>query len=422
MLFLYNIGIRIYYCLVWAASLYNQKAKNWIQGRKKWASLIAPEFKHSKNAWFHFASLGEFEQGKPLIQKFKDNCPEYKIIFTFFSPSGYENLKNSPLADLVLYLPLDTKHNAEKFLEALNPEIVFVTKYEYWYHFFTELKKRGISLYIVSAIFRPNQIFFKFYGGFSRQILKCVTHFFVQNHTSNQLLESIHLKNVSIVGDTRFDSVTDNLKNVKPFPIISDFCEDKPILIAGSTWLKDEFLLAKLLPFFPEWKLIIVPHEIGEKRIHQIQELFPNAIRYSEIATNSSPNKAQKINANQHQTLIVDNIGMLSSLYKYGHIAYIGGGFGVGIHNTLEAATFGLPILFGPKYQKFQEAKDLVKIQSGFSISNFGEMIELFKKLSGNKIYREQAGNKAKVYVERHIGASQKIIDFVKNLKPFNNV
>ena len=422
MLFLYNIGIRIYYCLVWAASLYNQKAKNWIQGRKKWASLIAPEFKHSKNAWFHFASLGEFEQGKPLIQKFKDNCPEYKIIFTFFSPSGYENLKNSPLADLVLYLPLDTKRNAEKFLEALNPEIVLVTKYEYWYHFFTELKKRGISLYIVSAIFRPNQIFFKFYGGFSRQILKCVTHFFVQNHTSSQLLESIHLKNVSIVGDTRFDSVTDNLKNVKPFPIISDFCEDKPILIAGSTWLKDEFLLAKLLPFFPEWKLIIAPHEIGEKRIHQIQELFPNAIRYSEIATNSSPNKAQKINANQHQTLIVDNIGMLSSLYKYGHIAYIGGGFGVGIHNTLEAATFGLPILFGPKYQKFQEAKDLVKIQSGFSISNFGEMIELFKKLSGNKIYREQAGNKAKVYVERHIGASQKIIDFVKNLKPFNNV
>ena len=421
MLFLYNIGIRIYYCLVWVASLYNEKAKNWIEGRKNWASLIAPEFKHSKNAWFHFASLGEFEQGKPLIQKFKDNFPEYKIIFTFFSPSGYENLKNSSSADLVLYLPLDTKHNAEKFLDALNPQIVFVTKYEYWFHFFRELKKREISLFIVSAIFRPKQIFFKFYGGFSRQILKCVTHFFVQNPTSSQLLQSIHLKNVSIVGDTRFDSVTDNLKGLNSFPIIADFCEDKPTLIAGSTWLKDEVLLAQVLLSFPEWKVIIAPHEIGEKHIRQIRKLFPSGLRYSELA-NESPDKAQNNIVSRYQTLIIDNIGMLSSLYQYGDIAYIGGGFGVGIHNTLEAAAFGLPILFGPNYQKFQEAKDLVKIQSGFSITNFSELGNRFNKLSADNEYRKQAGKKAKIYVERHIGASQKIIDFVKNLKPFNNV
>jgi 3-deoxy-D-manno-octulosonic-acid transferase len=422
MLFLYNIGIGIYYCLVWMASFFNEKAKYWIDGRKNWATLISPEFKKSKNAWFHFASLGEFEQGKPLLQKFKDNFPSHKIVITFFSPSGYQNRKHTPLADLVLYLPLDTKCNAQKFLNAINPEIVFITKYEYWYHFFNELKEREIPLFLVSAIFRQGQIFFKWYGGFNQSILKCVTHFFVQNHISVQLLESIHLKNVSLVGDTRFDSVTDNLKNVKPFKIIEDFCEDKPVLIAGSTWLKDEVLLAQLMQSFPNWKLVIAPHEIGEIRINEIEYLFPNAGRYSTLVDKSSSNQIINIKSKKYQILIIDNIGMLSSIYQYGDIAYIGGGFGVGIHNTLEAAIFGLPIIFGPKYQKFEEAKDLVKIQSGFSVSIYSELESLFHKLNAEDEYRLQAGKKAKVYVERHIGASQKIIDFIKDNHPFNNV
>jgi len=409
MLFLYNISIRIYFFLIWIASFFKPKAKKWIAGRFNWESKIPVEFKNTKNAWFHFASLGEFEQGKPLLEKFIKHFPDYKIILTFFSPSGYEIRKNSPLAHLVLYLPLDTLSNALKFIDLINPKIVFVTKYEYWYHFFTVLKKREIPLYMVSAIFRPKQIFFKLYGGFNRKILRCVTHFFVQNQSSVSLLKSIGINNSTCVGDTRFDSVINTLKNVESFAIIDDFCADNHILIAGSTWPSDEVLLAQLIINYPNWKLIIAPHEIGHSRIKEIEKRFLNCIKYTTIASAASPYQA----LNNSQTLIIDTIGMLSSLYQYGNIAYIGGGFGVGIHNTLEAAAFGLPVLFGPNYKKFAEANDLVKIKAAFSISNQTELNNVFEKLNTDTNFCKQAGSKAKIYVERHIGASQQIIDYV---------
>ncbi len=409
MLLLYNISIRIYFCLVLLASIFNPKAKKWILGRKNWENRIPPDFRNSKNAWFHFASLGEFEQGKPLLQLFIQHFPDYKIVITFFSPSGYEVRKTSPLAHLILYLPLDTKANAAKFVQAINPQIVFITKYEYWYHFFTELKKRNIPLYIVSAIFRPNQVFFKFYGGLHRKILTCVTHFFVQNQLSVSLLNSIGFNNAKLVGDTRFDTVTNNLKTVKSFEIIENFCDKKPTLVAGSTWLKDEVLLSKMINLYPNYKLIIAPHEIGESRILDIEKLFLNTIKYSEIVEKQF-SKTDLVN---YKTLIINNIGMLSSLYQYGKIAYVGGGFGVGIHNTLEAAAFGLPVLFGPNYQKFVEAKDLIKINAAFCVTNENELNIAFDKLANDSNFCNQAGKKAKVYVERHIGASQKIIDFV---------
>ena len=411
MLLLYNISIRIYFCLVWLASFFNPKAKKWILGRKNWENEISADFKNSKNAWFHFASLGEFEQGKPLLQKFIDNFPTHKIIITFFSPSGYEVRKTSVLAHLILYLPLDTKANAIKFVQAINPEMVFITKYEYWYHFFTELKNREIPLFMVSAIFRPKQIFFKFYGGLHRKILSCVTYFFVQNQTSVSLLNSIGLNNATLVGDTRFDTVYNTLKTVQTFNIIENFSDNKPVLIAGSTWLKDEVLLTQIVKKYPDYKLIVAPHEIRESRILEIEKLFNQTVRYSVVAAKSIPLNdliAQKV-------LIIDNIGMLSSIYQYGKIAYIGGGFGVGIHNTLEAAAFGLPILFGPNYQKFAEAKDLIKIKAAFTFANLNELLSAFEKLKTDNVFCANAGNKAKVYVERHIGASQKIIDFVIN-------
>lgn len=409
MLLLYNISIRIYYWLVWLASLFNPKAKKWILGRANWENQIPSDFRKSNNAWFHFASLGEYEQGKPLLQKFIDRFPNHKIVITFFSPSGYEVRKTSPMAHLILYLPLDTRVNATKFVQAINPQMVFITKYEYWYHFFTELKKRNIPLFMVSAIFRPNQVFFKFYGGLHRKILNCVTHFFVQNQTSVSLLKTIALNNATLVGDTRFDTVTNTLKTVKSFEIIEDFCDDEPTLIAGSTWLKDEVLLTKMLNLYPNYKLIIAPHEIGDSRILEIEKLFSNTIKYSEIVEK----QISKIELVNYKTLIIDNIGMLPSLYQYGKIAYVGGGFGVGIHNTLEAAAFGLPVLFGPNFQKFAEAKDLIKIKAAFTFANQNELNEVFEKLVNDTNFCVQAGNKAKVYVERHIGASQKIIDFI---------
>ncbi|TAE34856.1 MAG: 3-deoxy-D-manno-octulosonic acid transferase [Sphingobacteriales bacterium] len=414
MLFLYNTGVRIYFLLIWIASFFKSKAQKWIIGRENWENKIPPNFKKYKNAWFHFASLGEYEQGKPLLEKFISHFPEHKIVLTFFSPSGYEVRKNSPLAHLVLYLPLDTQANAQKFIDLINPEIVFITKYEYWYHFFTELKKRTIPLYMVSAIFRPQQSFFRFYGDLHRKILKCVTHFFVQNQASLSLLKTINIYNATCVGDTRFDTVSNTLNHVKFFPIIKDFITDKPILVAGSTWYKDEVLLAQLLKNHPDWKLIIAPHEIGHSRINEIENRFLNCVKYTSIAASPLPYKALK----NHQTLIIDTIGMLSMLYQYGHIAYIGGGFGAGIHNTLEAAAFGLPVIFGPKYQKFAEAKDLIKIKAAFSVVKQADLNDTFAKLSSDNQFCTQAGAKARVYIQRHIGASQKIIDFVL-LHPF---
>jgi 3-deoxy-D-manno-octulosonic-acid transferase len=399
MLLFYNLGVRFYFILIFIASFFNKKAKLWINGRKK------TNYKQfSKSAWFHFASLGEYEQGLPVLIAYREKYPHTKIIITFFSPSGFEIRKNTPYADAVYYLPLDTKSNARKFIDAIDPAIAVFTKYEYWYHFFSELHDREIPLYLISGIFRSNQVFFKWYGGLHREMLNCVTRFFVQDDNSKHLLQSIGISYVSVSGDTRFDRVWAYAQYPKSFPVIAEFTQGKKTFIAGSTWPEDEQLLAKLAADHPDWKFIFAPHEIKEEKINRLIEQLPanSAVRHSQLTTDHSP-----------QTLIIDNIGMLSSLYQYGQIAYIGGGFGVGIHNTLEAAAFGLPVIFGPNYEKFKEAKDLISLQVGFSIKDESELKKTFEFLTEDESRYQSISMKIKEYVKEHTGATEIIMEYL---------
>ncbi|WP_316830976.1 3-deoxy-D-manno-octulosonic acid transferase [Pedobacter aquatilis] len=405
MLLLYNIGIKIYSLIIWIFSFFNKKAALFISGRKQIFRQIAEKTDSSdQSIWFHFASLGEFEQGRPVLEKLKQLHPQKKIFITFFSPSGYEIRKNYALADGIFYLPLDTKKNAQRFLEIINPEMAIFTKYEFWYYYFKELNSRNIPLYVISGIFRKEQIFFKSYGSFYRNILKNVTHFFVQNQESSTLLKSIGLNNVTLSGDTRFDRVFENAQNPKRLPEIEKFCDNSPVLICGSTWPEDEKLLAELPLKYPDWKFIIAPHEVHENHIESIEKLFKtNCLRFSALSEQDNiETQSLKI-----QVLIIDNIGMLSALYQYGKIAYIGGGFGAGIHNTLEAAAFGLAVIFGPKFNKFQEAKDLIEIKAAKSISSNNELLSAFEYFNGN----ENASSAAKKYVAEKKGATEQILN-----------
>jgi len=401
---LYIIGIQAYTLLIRIFSLFNPKAKLFINGRKNSYAAIAQKINPAeKHIWFHFASLGEFEQGRPVLEKLKSRYPEKKIVVTFFSPSGYEIRKNYPLAD-VFYLPVDTAKNARRFVNSINPEMAIFTKYEFWHFYFKELKDRGIPLYLISGIFRESQAFFKWYGGFYRNILKSVTYFFVQNEESLNLLKSIGLHHVTINGDTRFDRVYENAQSSKQLPLIESFIGNSPTLVCGSTWPEDEKILSVLPEKYPNWKFIIAPHEIHESHIETIEKQFSaGSLRFSVLsASDQKPNAAP-------QTLIVDNIGMLSALYQYGNIAYIGGGFGAGIHNTLEAAAFGLPVIFGPKYDKFQEAKDLIALGAAKSISSSEELIDAFDSFIENK----NAAALAKKYVADKKGATDQIISMI---------
>lgn len=401
MLLLYILGIRIYNLIILIFSLFNNKAKLFVNGRKNLFNNIKNQINsREKHIWFHFASLGEFEQGRPVLEKIKTLYPTKKIVVTFFSPSGYEIRKNYALAD-VFYLPIDSAKNAKQFVELINPEMAIFTKYEFWHFYFWELKSRKIPLYVISGIFRPSQAFFKWYGGFYRNILKSVSHFFVQNEESKAFLNAIGLNNVIISGDTRFDRVYENAQSPRSLKEIKCFIGDSPVLICGSTWPEDEKLLAALPQKYPNWKFIIAPHEIHESHIENIEKEFPVSLRLSAF-------KSQLTTGNS-QILIIDNIGMLSSLYQYGKVAYIGGGFGAGIHNTLEAAAFGLPVIFGPKYDKFQEAKDLIAIGAAKSISSAVELINAFQVLSEN----EKASAAAKQYVEDKKGATDQIIAII---------
>lgn len=401
----YNIAIKVYYSLVLLFSFFNKKAKLWIEGRQNWVSKVNLN-PTTKKVWLHFASLGEFEQGKPLLQAIRKEHPEKEIVITFFSPSGYEVRKNSPLGDYILYLPLDTTENAVKFLELFKPELAIFNKYEYWYHFYKETNKRNIPIYVTSAIFRPNQIFFKWYGGFNRKILSFVTHFFVQNKESAELLNGLGFNNFTVCGDTRFDSVLDLAKNKKEFPLIAEFKGNGNLIIAGSTWSADEALIAEYIKSLDDnWKVIFAPHEIGGNKIAGLASwLGEKSVRYSELS-----NRSKQLNSSV-KCVIIDNIGMLSSLYSYGEIAYIGGGFGVGIHNTLEAAAWGLPVVFGSNYQKFQEAKDLISLGGGFTIANQQELNSVFDKLLNEPELRKNAGEKAKNYVAQNTGATNVIM------------
>ncbi len=398
MLWIYNIGITFYTILLKFAALFNQKAKLFILGRKNIFQEIAKKINpNDKPIWFHFASLGEFEQGRPVLEAIKFKEPNQKFVITFFSPSGYEIRKDYPLAD-VFYLPLDTLRNAKKFIELVNPSKVVFTKYEFWYHYFEILKSKQIPLYLISGIFRPNQFFFKWYGGFYRNMLKNVSHFFVQNNESVSLLKSIGIEEVTLSGDTRFDRVYENSLNPKKIQSVEFFCGTSKVLIAGSTWLADEKVLGSIIEKHTDWKIIIAPHEIDHSHIQDIQNRFPQAIRFSNL-------KLKPLNQDA-KILIIDNIGLLSSLYQYANLAYIGGGFGAGIHNTLEAAAFGLPIIFGPKFDKFQEAKDLIALGAAKSISSEAELLEAFQYLNSNT----QAGADAKKYVADKKGATALIL------------
>jgi 3-deoxy-D-manno-octulosonic-acid transferase len=401
MLLLYNIGITIYYSLVHIVSFFNNKAKLWIDGRKH--TTIQPL---TSSIWFHFASLGEFEQGRPVLEKMRELYPGKPIVVTFFSPSGYEIRKNSPLAHAVYYLPLDTAKNAGEFISAIKPALAIFTKYEYWYHYFNELHKQHVPLYIISGIFRPDQVFFKWYGGLHRKMLKLVTWFFVQDIDSKHLLQGLGKSNITISGDTRFDRVWANAQQPKELPQIAAFKGQSKLFIAGSTWPADEALLAKLITDHPDWKFIIAPHEIGEEKINHLMVLLPkdSTIKYSEISHLTS----------HISNLVIDNIGILSSLYQYADIAYIGGGFGAGIHNTLEAAAFGMPVIFGPRYDKFKEAKDLIELQAAFSINSEEELLKTAGTLMEDEVFRYRTAWASKKYVEEHVGATEAIVKYIK--------
>jgi 3-deoxy-D-manno-octulosonic-acid transferase len=395
---LYSLGIHLYGLLLRLIAPFHPKAKLWVEGRRDWYAHMSQTVETGQNhIWFHFASLGEFEQGRAVLEGIKKDFPLKKIVITFYSPSGYEVRKNTNLADYVFYLPEDTAKNARLFIDLIKPDFVVFTKYEYWYYYFAELKSRNISLLMISAIFRPDQIFFQSYGGFFRKILTSVTYFFMQNEESVHLLKEHGFRNVGLTGDTRFDRVVDLPKQAKRIAEVTQFVGESPVLVAGSTWLEDEQLLKDLMSKFPEWKLILAPHEIHESHIDAILSLFPTALRFSAFASYSDQTIAAA------QVLIIDNIGMLSSLYGYGKVSYIGGGFGAGIHNTLEAATYGVPVIFGPKYHKFQEAKDLIEQGAGFSIHNRDELNRVFACLQDD-IKRDYAGAQAKSYVQQHAG------------------
>ena len=406
---LYIFGIKIIYFLIAIASIFNSKALFWIKGRKNLFSRLKKDIvKDEKIAWFHCASLGEFEQGRPVIESFKDKYPDFKILLTFYSPSGYEIRKSYSNADYIYYLPIDTPKNAKKFLEIVNHKVVFFIKYEFWYYFLKEINREDIPLYLVSGIFRKDQRFFKKYSAGTKRMLSYFTHFFVQNEESLNLLKSISFNNVSITGDTRFDRVHDIAQQAKNLELIEKFKTNKPTLIAGSTWKPDEDLLVKYYnEYSDKFKLILAPHEIHKENINRLLESFNQnlkVLKYSE---------ANDTNVDGTDVLIIDSIGLLSSLYKYGDIAYIGGGFGKGIHNTLEAATFGLPIFFGPNYLKFQEAVDLIQQKSAFSINTYDDLNNLLSDLLHNANEIRQLGDKSATYVSQNCGATNKILDLI---------
>lgn len=415
MLWLYNFGILLYSFLVKIASLFNPKAKLFVSGRKNIFATIERQIdSRHRHIWFHFASLGEFEQGRPVLEKLKENAPERRIVVTFFSPSGYEIRKNYALATGVFYLPLDTRKNAAELIRLINPEIAVFTKYEFWHHYFKTLHDRQIPLFIISGIFRPQQLFFKWYGSFYRNILKQVSHFFVQNEESVSLLQSIHLHNVSLSGDTRFDRVAENAASPKDFHLIRNFCGSSPVLVAGSTWAEDEELLKSLIEEQPDWKFIIAPHEINASHLDQIIRLLPGILRYTTLqestAQHPDAENSPAAAAAEARVLLIDNIGMLSSVYRYAKVAYIGGGFGAGIHNTLEAAAFGIPVLFGPKYEKFQEAKDLIAQGAAISINSGNELSAAFNELRKDS----GAGEISSRYVHTKTGSTKQIVGMLE--------
>ncbi len=360
----------------------------------------------SKYIWFHAASLGEFEQGRPLIEHIKAKYPNYKILLTFFSPSGYEVRKDYEGADIVCYLPIDTFRNARRFLNAIQPVMVFFIKYEFWYHYLSILKKRNVPTYSVSSIFRPNQIFFRWYGYEYKKVLRCFTMFFVQNQQSKDLLSSIGINNVEITGDTRFDRVLSIKEKAHHLPLVEQFVNHKKTFVAGSSWSPDEEIFIEYFNQHPQWKLIIAPHVVNKEHISAIKnKVKGRVVLYSEI------NKGDIETAD---CLVIDCYGLLSSIYQYGDVTYVGGGFGAGIHNVLEAAVWNVPVIFGPNNHNFIEARNLIAVGGGFEINNYNEFDNLLNRFSSSPDCLKQAGEQAGHFVETCTGATCKILSSIQ--------
>lgn len=402
-MWIYSFGILAYELLIRLVSPFNVKAKQWTDGRKDIFRRIREAVKSGDRiVWIHSASLGEFEQGRPIIEAIRSAHPGYKIFLTFFSPSGYEIRKNYQGADYIFYLPSDRPGNVRRFLDAVHPEIAVFVKYEFWLNYLSELKRRQVRTFIVSSIFRRDSVFFKPWGGAWRNILNVFETIFVQDSNSKDLLSELGFDNVIVAGDTRFDRVAQIASAAKQIPQLESFRSDRRMFIAGSTWGPDEEILIELINANPEIKFLIAPHEMEENRIARILEnVKGGALRY----TSFSEERAKEC-----QVLVLDTIGILSSAYGYAEWAYIGGGFGVGIHNTLEAATFGLPLAFGPNYHKFKEARDLVALQAASSICSYTELEAWFTPLRDSEELRQEASVKAKEYTSSHQGATQTIL------------
>lgn len=457
---MYNIAIYIYLIGVAIGSFFNKKIKKMWRGEREAVDLLKEKVDPTaKYVWFHAASLGEFEQGRPLIEQLRATHPEYKILLTFFSPSGYEVRKNYEGADIVCYLPLDTIRNARRFLRAVHPVMAFFIKYEFWYNYLHILRHRGVPVYSVSSIFRPGQVFFKWYGRNYAKVLHCITHFFVQNEVSLQLLKGIGIDEATVVGDTRFDRVLQIKEQAKELPIVEAFkgingkgdackdnlsedackddlsedackrvlsedackedlsedackedlsengCKGCKVFVAGSSWQPDEEIFIRFFNDHPDWKLIIAPHVIGEDHLAYIlDKLQMKAVRYTQATEQS---------AAEARCLIIDCFGLLSTIYRYGEIAYVGGGFGVGIHNVPEAAVWGVPVLFGPNNKRFQEAQDLLACKGSFEVTDYDSFNTIISRLISDDKFRHQCGEASANYVKSRSGATDIIMKSV---------
>lgn len=387
-------------------ALFNPKMKLFVSGRKKVFETLSQKINtNDKTIWFHAASLGEYEQGLPVIEKLKEKYPSYKIVVTFFSPSGYEIRKNNQVADATVYLPLDTKHNAKKFLKLVHPEMAFFIKYEYWPNYLNELKKANTPTFLISGIFREKQVFFKWYGGFYRKALNAFTYFFVQNEKSKKLLLQLNHTNVSVSGDTRFDRVATILEKDNTLDFIAAFKNNTPTIVIGSSWPKDEELLINYINSTSQKaKFIIAPHNIKTEQIQQLK----NSITKRTVLFSEKENK----NLADFDVFIIDTIGILTKIYSYADIAYVGGGFGnPGVHNILEPATFGVPIVIGPNFSHFAEAIDLMHLEGCVSISNTKELSETFENLLTDQITRKKKGGICESFVKKNKGATSLILD-----------
>lgn len=402
----YNLGIHAYSGAVKAVSPFNPKAKLWARGRRDiFERLSAAIPKGERIVWVHAASLGEFEQGRPVIEAIRREKPEYKILLTFFSPSGYEIRKNYAGADWVFYLPADTQRNARRFIDIVNPEIAIFVKYEFWLNYLTCLNRKGCRTFIVSAIFRRDSIFFRRYGGAFRKALKGFEYLFVQNENSRALLAGIGVENVSVAGDTRFDRVWSLAQAAPELPLVKAFAEGAgKIFVAGSTWPPDEELLLQLINDNPLQKFIIATHEINKQHIDELTgKIAGGAARYT--------SSTEKTDFSHVQVLVIDTIGILSAVYRYASYGYIGGGFGVGIHNTLEAVTFGVPVAFGPNYKRFKEANEIIELGVGRSVSTAQELEDWYSAMSNNPESYENLSQLALDYVASHKGATGRIME-----------